>query len=574
MSRQFPSEVIADTIDADYPIAGQDNDSQGFRDNFSVIKDGLATAKAELTDLQTNTARLDDNNNFGGYLVDNATTNRLYGTVYTTTDAGSISVDLVNGPYQEITVTGTATLIIGGWPTEDVYASMKLALKSSTATAYQVTLSAAGGSNKVFNSLPVDGIITIDDTLQLIDVWTIDQGATVYFKLDASPTVSIINDLTDVVITSPANGQVLKYNGTSWVNGIDAIGDILTIDNLTDVVITGTPADGQVLKYDTATSKWINAADALGDSLTIDNLTDVVITGTPTNGQVLKYDTATSKWINAADAIGDSLSLDNLTDVVITGTPADGQVLKYDIGTSKWVNGTDNVDDNLVTYVTKIVDDGSGIQDVFELDGTKLKTSAGVKMDFGFEVGNTYRFDLSDSSNAQGPLRFSTTADTAMPASITPYTTGVTIVGTEGTPGAYVQILISNATPSLFLYSDETGIDTSLIGAALEIPKVRNQQYSGSEDLVSATAASVVKSASYFSTAAAETATLAAGTEGQIKVFAMYADTGDMVITVTNAGWKSTGTGTITFANIGEACTLQYINSKWFCIGNNGAVFA
>jgi hypothetical protein len=54
----------------------------------------------------------------------------------------------------------------------------------------------------------------------------------------------------------------------------------------------------------------------------------------------------------------------------------------------------------------------------------------------------------------------------------------------------------------------------------------------------------------------------------------MYADTGDMVITVTNAGWKSTGTGTITFANIGEACTLQYINSKWFCIGNNGAVFA
>ena len=534
MSRQFPSEVIAETIDADYPIAGQDNDSQGFRDNFSVIKDGLATAKAELTDLQTNTARLDDNNNFGGYLVDNATTNRLYGTVYTTTDAGSISVDLVNGPYQEITVTGTATLIIDGWPTEDVYASMKLALKSSTATAYQVTLSAAGGSNKVFNSLPADGIITIDDDLQLIDVWTIDQGATVYFKLDASPTVSIINDLTDVVITSPANGQVLKYNGTAWVNGIDAIGDILTIDNLTDVVITGTPADGQVLKYDTATSKWINAADA----------------------------------------IGDSLSLDNLTDVVITGTPADGQVLKYDIGTSKWVNGTDNVDDNLVTYVTKIVDDGSGIQDVFELDGTKLKTSTGVKMDFGFEVGNTYRFDLSDSSNAQGPLRFSTTADTAMPASITPYTTGVTIVGTEGTPGAYVQILISNSTPSLFLYSDETGIDTSLIGAALEIPQVRNQQYSGSEDLVSATAASVVKSASYFSTAAAETATLAAGTEGQIKVFAMYADTGDMVITVTNAGWKSTGTGTITFANIGEACTLQYINSKWFCIGNNGAVFA
>jgi len=80
--------------------------------------------------------------------------------------------------------------------------------------------------------------------------------------------------------------------------------------------------------------------------------------------------------------------------------------------------------------------------------------------------------------------------------------------------------------------------------------------------------------ASYFSTAAAETATLAAGAEGQVKVFAMYADTGDMVITVSNAGWKTSGTGTITFDDIGDACTLMYINSKWFVIGNNGCTFA
>ena len=96
----------------------------------------------------------------------------------------------------------------------------------------------------------------------------------------------------------------------------------------------------------------------------------------------------------------------------------------------------------------------------------------------------------------------------------------------------------------------------------------------GAEDLATATAASLALTGSYFSTAAAETATLAAGVEGQIKTFAMKADSGDMVITVTNAGWKSSGTGTITFANIGEGCTLQYMGEKWFCIGNNGAAFA
>lgn len=97
---------------------------------------------------------------------------------------------------------------------------------------------------------------------------------------------------------------------------------------------------------------------------------------------------------------------------------------------------------------------------------------------------------------------------------------------------------------------------------------------SGSEDIPSGAAANLLLNTTYFTTTTAETATLAAGTAGQIKTFAMYGDGGDMVVTVTNAGWKSTGTGTMTFDAIGQACTLQYINNKWFCIGNNGVTFA
>lgn len=97
---------------------------------------------------------------------------------------------------------------------------------------------------------------------------------------------------------------------------------------------------------------------------------------------------------------------------------------------------------------------------------------------------------------------------------------------------------------------------------------------SGSEDLAASAAANLLLDTSYFTTTTAETATLAAGTAGQIKTFAMFGDGGDMVITVTNAGWKSSGTGTMTFNTIGQACTLQYINNKWFCVGNNGVTFA
>jgi hypothetical protein len=97
----------------------------------------------------------------------------------------------------------------------------------------------------------------------------------------------------------------------------------------------------------------------------------------------------------------------------------------------------------------------------------------------------------------------------------------------------------------------------------------------GTEDVANAAAISLTTPASYFATGgSSETATLAAGVNGQIKVLAMSADGGgNMVVTVANAGWKTSGSGTVTFANIGEACTLQYFNNKWYCTGNNGAVF-
>jgi hypothetical protein len=146
-------------------------------------------------------------------------------------------------------------------------------------------------------------------------------------------------------------------------------------------------------------------------------------------------------------------------------------------------------------------------------------------------------------------------------------------VGTSNLQG-FSSNVITFAKTGVYEYEFETSDGGTTI-SIFDLNQNRDPIYlPSSQDLATATAASLAVTASYFSTAAAETATLAAGTAGQIKTFAMYADLGDMVITVTNAGWKTSGTGTITFDTIGDACTLQYINSKWFCIGNNGCVFA
>jgi hypothetical protein len=146
-------------------------------------------------------------------------------------------------------------------------------------------------------------------------------------------------------------------------------------------------------------------------------------------------------------------------------------------------------------------------------------------------------------------------------------------VGTSNLQG-FSSNVITFAKTGVYEYEFETSDGGTTI-SIFDLNQNRDPIYlPSSQDLATATAASLTVTASYFSTATTETATLAAGTAGQIKTFAMYADLGDMVITVTNAGWKTSGTGTITFDTIGDACTLQYINSKWFCIGNNGCVFA
>jgi hypothetical protein len=161
-----------------------------------------------------------------------------------------------------------------------------------------------------------------------------------------------------------------------------------------------------------------------------------------------------------------------------------------------------------------------------------------------------------------------------LPAAVGTSASAASVLGIQGISS---NVITFNETGTYeFQFHTEDGGTTIYLS---ELTRPRNRFVNplfltGSEDLASTAAANVRLTTSYFSTAAAETATLAAGTDGQVKVFAMAADSGDMVITVTNAGWKTSGTGTITFDTIGDACTLLYTNSKWYVIGNNGVTFA
>jgi hypothetical protein len=86
----------------------------------------------------------------------------------------------------------------------------------------------------------------------------------------------------------------------------------------------------------------------------------------------------------------------------------------------------------------------TAVTGAFIIDGTNKKA-------LNLSPSVTYRFDVSDASNATHPLKFSTTAD-GTHASGTAFTTGVTAVGTQGTAGAYVQIIVEQDSVNLFYY--------------------------------------------------------------------------------------------------------------------------
>ena len=101
--------------------------------------------------------------------------------------------------------------------------------------------------------------------------------------------------------------------------------------------------------------------------------------------------------------------------------------------------------------------------------------------------------------------------------------------------------------------------------------------FTGQEDVANGAAIRLDKQQSYFITGATnETSTLAIGTDGQLKTLSKHRSSGagNMVVTVTNPAWVNAATGTITFTNIGDSCLLQFIDEYWTAIGVNGVTFA
>lgn len=178
------------SIDATYPVAGKDNDSQGFRDNFTIIKNNFASAKGEIDDLQLNAARLDVGNvSFNNNTISdvNLRTTSISTYVGGLVGGTSVSIDYRNGSYQAFTVNdGTVdypvVFTISNFPTITNLSKITIELTSDDVTR-QVQFVIDGASTILKSPrIPAGSTFPVTSSTHPIvfEFWTRDAGVTVF----------------------------------------------------------------------------------------------------------------------------------------------------------------------------------------------------------------------------------------------------------------------------------------------------------------------------------------------------------------------------------------------------------
>ena len=252
------SSINPNTIDGTYPIAGQDNNSQGFRDNFTQTKVNFTYAAQEIDDLQAKAvlkAALT-----GTVLDNNMADNLIYAAliqdfsavkVAVTPTAGTLTMNYASAHYQSYSTAsaGSVNLAFSNYPSSGSYGYMKLQF-TVTNVAHTLTLPASV-------SLGIDGIQGISPGTAGVSN-TITFGATGVYEFgfgsyDGGSTITIFDLNRALTNFTGANISTVNVTASGFVSatgnvqggnirsvGLASITGNVTSGNVNTVIVSAT----------------------------------------------------------------------------------------------------------------------------------------------------------------------------------------------------------------------------------------------------------------------------------------------------------------------------------------------
>jgi hypothetical protein len=241
------------------------------------------------------------------------------------TASGNLTIDSAGG-----TVTVDDNLIVSG----------NLTINGTTTTVNTATLNVSDNivvlNNDVTGSPTENAGVEVERGTsanvfirwnETSDKWEITEDGSNYANIATTDyvdaqSITSLDEIGDVTITSASSGQFLKWNGTAWVN--DSIPTINTLDDVGDVTITSA-ASGDFLKWNG--TAWVNDPINLGTDTTGNYMsgvtagTGVSVTHTPGEGSSATIAIAQSVATSASPQFA-ALNVGNASDTTITRVSA------------------------------------------------------------------------------------------------------------------------------------------------------------------------------------------------------------------------------------------------------------
>lgn len=273
------SNINFSEILTDYPVAGQDNDSQGFRDNFSAIYNAFEVAKAEIGLLQTNSvlkATIDGENDpvvndLNGSSIVDGYHNNFHGTSYTNTVSGPTAIDVRSGSLQNFIISNNIQFNFTNWPASGYFGKVTIHLSNaSEVNLYSATFTQSAGTIRYDGEFPTPLQVSLKPVgegavgeYDVVEAWTYTGGSTVFLKY--------LGKFTDTASNNRSVTGTLTVAGATTLAGASATS--LTVSGSTSLAST-TASSLSVSNNATVNGALeVQGNSVLGNSSTVDKVT-------------------------------------------------------------------------------------------------------------------------------------------------------------------------------------------------------------------------------------------------------------------------------------------------------------